>query len=120
MKKSELLSLMMKKIKHSFFSGALISECFKTIAFYDPVAAMKYISSCHSKFCLAIIDWKMSRVIGIEFAKIISHFDDKIMMISMFDYGVDHYLLKQIREEKYLKKSLNNQTRFIFIQTIKK
>jgi two-component SAPR family response regulator len=53
---------------------------------------------------LAIIDWKMSRINGIEFAKIIPQLDNKIMVILVPGYGVDHDLRKQLKKQEYFEK----------------
>ena len=67
---------------------------------------MEYISTCHSEFCLAIIDCKMPQINGIELAKIISQLDDKIMVMLMSGCEIDRDLLRQINKEEYLKKPI--------------
>ena len=89
------------------FCDGLQSAGYKTQAFDDPEAAIEHITTNNSNISLVITDWKMPKLNGLEFTKIVSQIDDKIKVMLMSAYELDQDQLREINKNDYLRKPVH-------------
>jgi two-component SAPR family response regulator len=90
------------------FYEELKSAGFDPIPFDNPKTAIDYVRECRLEISLVITDWCMPQMNGLELTKNVLAIDHEIKAMLMSAYDLEKDQLKEINNNDYLRKPIEN------------